>query len=91
MRKRNLILSKEVEELKTELAMQKEISAESQKKADALIRELEAIKGVWIATLEEVEQQKKQYQKLIGEVKELRNSVKGRTAIERWFYKMKKD
>ena len=90
-RQRNLLLSKEVEELKAQLAKNEELNSDSVKRAEALIRELEAIKGVWLAALEEVEQQKKQYKKLINEVKELRNSIKGRNAIERWFYKMKKN
>lgn len=90
-RKRNLLLSKEVEELKHQLEMQKDMNSETNKKAETLIKELEAIKVVWLASLEEVEQQKKQYKKLIDEVKELRNSVKGRNAIERWFYKVRKN
>ena len=91
IRQRNILLSKEIEDLKSQLAMNKDLNSESMKKSEALIKELESVKVVWLASLEEVEQQKKEYKKLIDELKELRNSVKGRNAIERWFYKIRKN
>ena len=91
IRQRNILLSKEIEDLKSQLAMNKDLNSESMKKSEALIEELESVKVVWLASLEEVEQQKKEYKKLIDELKELRNSVKGRNAIERWFYKIRKN
>jgi len=90
-RQRNLLLSKEIDELKVKLAEQKDINSESAKKANDLIHQLEGIRNVWLKSLEEVVEQKEKYKQLIKEVTELRNSIKGRNAIERWFYKIKKD
>lgn len=90
-RQRNLLLSKEIDELKAKLAEQKDLNSESVKKANDLILQLEGIRNIWLKSLEEVGEQKEKYNKLIKEVTELRNSIKGRNAIERWFYKIKKD
>ena len=89
-RKRNLELSKELDEIRFQLAMQKDLNSESMKKAKELITELEAIKLTWLKSLKEVENQREQYRDLINEVKDLRNNLKGRNAITRWFYKMKR-
>ncbi len=87
-RQRNLELSKELEDVKFQLAMQKELNSESAKKAKELIAELEAIKLTWLKSLKELNNQREQYRDLIIEVKDLRNNLKGRNAITRWFYKM---
>ena len=89
-RQRNLELSKELEDVKFQLAMQKELNSESAKKAKELIAELEAIKLTWLKSLKELNNQREQYRDLIIEVKDLRNNLKGRNAITRWFYKMKR-
>lgn len=89
-RQRNLELSKELEDIKFQLAVQKELNSESTKKAKELIVELEMIKLAWLKSLKEVEKQKEQYRDLIDEVKDLRNNLKGRNAITRWFYKAKR-
>ena len=90
LRKRNIELLKELDEAKSQLAMEKDLNSESTKKAQDLIVELEMIKSTWLKALDEVDEQRKLYKKLIEEVKEFKNSVKGRNAIERWFYDRKK-
>lgn len=89
-RKRNLELSKELDEVRFQLAMQKDLNSESMKRAKELITELEAIKLTWLKSLKEVDEQKEQYKRLINELKDLRNNIKGRNAITRWFYKIRR-
>lgn len=89
-RQRNLLLSKEIDELKIQLAEQKELNSETVKKANDIILQLDGIRNVWLKSLEEVIEQKKRYKQLIREVTELRNNIKGRNVIERCFYKIKR-
>lgn len=88
-RQRNLLLSKEIDELKIQLAEQKELNSETVKKANDIFLQLEGIRNVWVKSLEEVIELKKRYKQLIREVTELRNNIKGRNAITRWFYKIR--
>ena len=76
MRKRNLLLAKEVEELKTELKRQKEIN--SSLKTDILFEHIENIKNEFLTSIEEIENLKAEYQALINEMKEYRDTLKNK-------------
>lgn len=73
MRKRNLLLVKEVEELKAELEKQKEIN--SSLKTNALFENIENIKKKFLASIEEIENLRIEYQTLIDEMKEFRKTL----------------
>ena len=73
MRKRNLLLVKEVEELKDELERQKEIN--SSLKTDALFEHIENIKKEFLASIEEIDNLRTEYQTLIDEMKEFRKTL----------------
>ena len=76
MRKRNLLLAKEVEELKTELERQKEVN--SSLKTDILFKHIENIKKEFLTSIEEIENLKAEYQALIDEMKEYRDTLKNK-------------
>ena len=90
LRKRNEELSKQLEEAKIELSMQKDLNSEAAQKAKELITRLEIIKSQMEQTLDEIENIRNKYKSLITEMKEFKDSVKGRNAIERWFYDRRK-
>lgn len=74
LRKRNLQLVQEVEDLKTELEHQKELN--SSLKTDVLVEHIENIKSEFLKAIEEIDELRVQYQELIDEMIEFRNTLK---------------
>lgn len=73
MRKRNVLLAKEVDDLKAELERQKEINSSLQ--TDALFEHIENIKKEFLASIEEIDNLRIEYQTLIDEMKEFRKTL----------------
>ena len=74
LRKRNLQLVQEIEELKTELEQQKELN--SSLKTDVLVEHIENIKNELFKSISEIDELRVQYQELIDEIKEFRDIIK---------------
>lgn len=75
LRKRNLDLSAELDELRFELEYEKKLKSGSMKKAKDLIDELESIKIRWNKSLDEIEQYKMQYEQLISELRHIKSTM----------------
>lgn len=73
LRKRNLQLVQEIEDLKTELEQQKEIN--SSLNINALIQHVENIKSELLSSINEIENLKDEYKTLIYEMKEFRRTM----------------
>ena len=89
-RKRNMELTKELEDVKFQLAIQKDLNSESLKRAQELVNELEIIKVAWMKELSDIHERKKEYEQLISELKDMKNSIKGRKSITRWMKNKRK-
>ena len=75
LRKRNLQLVQEIEELKIELEQQKE--ANSSLQTEVLIEHIENIKNALFSSIDEIDELRTEYKALIEEVKEYFNILKG--------------
>ena len=74
LRKRNLQLVQEVEDLKTELEQLKETNASLE--TNILVEHIESIKNELFSSIEEINELKTEYQFLIEEIKEYRDTLK---------------
>ena len=74
LRKRNLQLAQEVEDLKTELEQLKETNTSLN--TTALVEHIENIKNELYSSIEEINELRSEYQTLIEEVKEYRDTLK---------------
>lgn len=89
-RRRNAELSAELERVKAEYAVLQNADSSTRDRMNELIADLEAIKEVWLQALDEVQSQRDEYAALLDEMREFKKTVKGRNAIERWFFDLKK-
>lgn len=76
LRKRNLQLVQEVEDLKTELEQLKE--ANISLSTTALVEHIENIKNELYSSIEEINELRAEYQSLIDEIKEYRDTLKNK-------------
>ena len=74
LRKRNLQLVQEIEELKTELEQQKEVN--SALNTDVLIKHIKGIQNELFSSIDEIDELRTEYKALIEEVKEYRDTLK---------------
>lgn len=74
LRKRNLQLVQEVEDLKTELEQLKETNASLE--TNILVEHIENIKNELYYSIGEVNKLREEYQSLIDEIKEYRDTLK---------------
>lgn len=74
LRKRNLQLIQEIEELKTELEQQKEVN--SSLNTDVLIKHIKGIQNELSSSIDEIDELRTEYKALIEEVKEYRDTLK---------------
>lgn len=74
LRKRNLQLIQEIEELKTELEQQKEVN--SSLNTDVLIKHIKGIQNELSSSIDEIDELRTEYKALIKEVKEYRDTLK---------------
>lgn len=74
LRKRNLQLVQEIEELKTELEQQKEVN--SSLNTDVLIKHIKGIQNELSSSIDEIDELRTEYKALIEEVKEYRDTLK---------------
>ena len=74
LRKRNLQLVQEIEELKTELEQQKEVN--SSLNTDVLIKHIKSIQHELSSSIDEIDELRAEYKALIEEVKEYRDTLK---------------
>lgn len=86
LRKRNLELVQENNELKNKLATQ-EINL---KHAQKMIDDVNAIQTDLLNALEQAYEFRDKYQALLKELQGFKKTVKGRNAIERWAFDLKK-
>lgn len=86
LRKRNLELTKEIADLKYKLAEQ-EINL---KHAQKMVDDVEAIRADLLDALNQAYEFRDKYQKLLKEMQGFKKSVKGRNAIERWAFDLKR-
>lgn len=76
IRKRNAKLTKQLEEVNTGLELDRFINGESYQRAKNLITDMELIKKKWITALDNLYEKQAEYDRLIGEVKDLRKRMK---------------
>ena len=74
LRKRNLLLVQEIEELKTALEEQKVLN--SSLNIEVLVEHIENIKNELFKSISEIDELRVQYQELIEEIKEFRGILK---------------
>lgn len=86
LRKRNLELAAENERLKEQLAEQERLS----ELANITIQEHKAIQDELLAALKEANVAREKYKKLMKEMQDFKKTVKGRNAIERWVFDLKR-
>lgn len=86
LRKRNLELVQENNELKNKLATQ-EINL---KHAQKMVDDVEVIRADLLDALNQAYEFRDKYQALLKELQGFKKSVKGRNAIERWAFDLKR-
>ena len=86
LRKRNLELTKEISELKRQLAEQQQMEEQAKK----IVKANEEIRVDLMSALQQAYEFRDKYQELVKEVKNFKKTVKGRNAIERWVFDLKK-
>lgn len=90
IRQRNIELSQEIEELKSQIDVIIGVNADSVSRANELIMELEEIKRNWLKALEDVCKQRDKYDELIMEMKEFKSNVNKRKGIDKWTHNLKR-
>lgn len=90
IRQRNIELSQEIEELKSQIDVIIGVNADSVSRANELIMELEEIKRDWLKALEDVCKQRDKYDELIKEMKEFKSNVNGKKGIDKWIHNLKR-
>lgn len=90
IRQRNIELSQEIEELKSQIDVIIGVNADSVSRANELIAEIEEIKRSWLKALEDVCKQRDKYDELIKEMKEFKINVNKRKCIDKWVHNLKR-
>lgn len=75
MRKRNIDLSEQIKDLQLKLEYNKQLNSEGYQTAKELIEELENIKKNWLETLNRLYDIESEYQGLISDMKEIKESM----------------
>ena len=75
IRKRNMKLNEQIDELKYKLEYHKELNMESYQTAKDLIADLENIREEWIQTLQRLHDMESEYQELISDMKEIKENM----------------
>ena len=75
IRKRNMELNKQIDDLKLKLEYHKELNTESYQAAKDLIADLENIREEWIQTLQRLHDMESEYQGLISDMKEIKANM----------------
>lgn len=75
IRKRNMALSKQIDDLKLKLEYHKELNMESYQTAKDLITDLENIREEWTQTLQRLHDVESEYQGLISDMKEIKENM----------------
>lgn len=75
MRKRNIDLSEQIKDLELKLEYNKQLNSEGYQTAKELIEELENIKENWLETLNRLYDIESEYQGLISDMKEIKETM----------------
>lgn len=75
MRQRNINLSEQIKDLQLKLEYNKQLNSEGYQTAKDLIEELENIKENWLETLNRLYDIESEYQGLISDMKEIKESM----------------
>lgn len=86
LRKRNLELTKEVHELKKQIDEKEAVV----RRAEKIVSENEAIRNSLLEALQQAYEYRDKYADLIKEMQNFKKTVKGRNAIERWVFDLKR-
>ena len=86
LRKRNLDLIKEIAELKAQIVTQESVAQHAQK----VIAENLSIRNELLEALNQAYEFRDKYKELVKEMQGFKKSVKGRNAIERWVFDLKR-
>ena len=86
LRKRNLELVKENTELREQIAAH----AQASKFNETLIQRTNELRNELLEALNDAYAMKDRYQALLKEMQDFKKSVKGRNAIERWVFDLRK-
>ena len=73
IRKRNMELNKQIDDLKYMLKHHKQLNTESYQTAKELIEELEKIREEWLETLQRLHDKEIEYQSLISDIMKVRD------------------
>lgn len=73
IRKRNIELSKQINDMKFKLEFDSQLNMEGYKRAKDLISDLEHIKSEWIEIIEDLRKKDIEYSYLISELKQIKN------------------
>ena len=73
IRKRNMELNKQIDDLKYMLEYHKELNTESYQAAKDLIAELENIRKEWLDTLQRLHDKEIEYQSLVSDIMKVRD------------------
>lgn len=86
LRKRNLELAKENAELKAQI----DAHVQASRYSEEFIRKNEELRNELLGALNEAYAMKDKYQTLLKEMQDFKKTVKGRNAIERWVFDLKR-
>lgn len=75
IRKRNIELNKQIDDLKLKLEYHKELNTESYQTAKDLIADLENIREEWTQTLQRLHDVESEYQGLLSDMKEIKENM----------------
>lgn len=75
IRKRNMELNKQIDDLKYMLEHHKQLNTESYQAAKDLIAELENIRKEWLDTLQRLHDKEIEYQSLISDIMKVRDNL----------------
>ena len=76
IRKRNIELSKQIDDLKFKLEFDYQLNMEGYKRAKDLISDLERIKSDWMKVVEDLKEKEVEYSYLISELKMIRDIMR---------------
>ena len=73
IRKRNIELTEQLNDMRFQLEFNSQLNADSYRRANDLIDELEEIKEKWLYTLNDLNNKREEYSKLIIDLQKIKN------------------